>query len=115
MADTIAALLKPLAIPYISDASTLRVTLLYFVKNQYKILPYIFYWVLLPFGSLLANISTKPIYKLRSRLLANNLLTKTISLAIVRSRGMYLSPQARLSIYHPSRLFSLVQFSSRGN
>jgi len=51
---------------------------------------YIFYWVLLLFNSLLANASIKLIYKLKSRLLVNDLLIKIISLAIVGWALLYI-------------------------
>ncbi len=97
-------MLTPLTISQISDASTLRITLLLFVKLQYT------RFLLISNSSVLVKITfTKTIkyliQELKSLLFANNLLTKTNSLRYSRSTDTYLIPLSRLFIYYSSYLF----------
>ena len=68
-------ILMPATIVYNSNASTTRVTLLYFVKLVYTILLVKVNYVSPTVSALITN--TKPIYKLKSLLLAKEPFTKT--------------------------------------
>jgi hypothetical protein len=76
----------PAIMLYISEANILRVILLLFVELQWIRFPLIINSSSL--AILFARIITYPIWELKSLLFANELSTKTKSLAVANSSGM---------------------------
>ena len=98
---------NPWAIPYSSDAKTLRVTRLHLIDDQWTILALLF---------LSVSAITKPIWDERSQLLAKDESVKIINLreSLLVSSCTKRSPLEGLSICHCSRLLSCFACSSFG-
>ena len=114
VAESTIPMLKPVAILYISEARTLRVTLLHFVEDQCIMFPLSLYRDAVPSASLLTRAITKPIWELRSRLLAKELSTKTINLAVFKSIRTFRSLREGFFICQSKHLFNIVQSSLLG-
>jgi len=84
-----ALILNPWAIPYSSDASTLLITLLHFINNQ---------WIIFTLFIASARTSTYPIYNNKSLLFAKDASIKASNCKVVTSNLTYVSPLAGFSI-----------------
>ncbi len=92
-------------IPYISNASTLLVTLLLFVLLQQIRLLYRLNSLFLVFLFSFTSIIIKPIQELKSLLFINKPLINTYIFALFRSKITYLRLRSRFFVYYSRRLF----------
>ena len=106
MVNLIAApMLNLQAITQSSKASTLLVTLLHLINNQ---------WIILALYNAFSNTSIYPIYNKRSLLLVNKALVKVSRHNVLMSNLTNVRPLIRLLIYNYSYLLSAVTSSFLG-
>ena len=92
-------MLNPQAITQSSKASTLLVTLLYLVNNQY---------IILTLFIISTNTRIQPIYDKRSLLFINKASVNTSRRSMLMSSLIYVRPLSRLLIYYQSHLLSAI-------
>ncbi len=99
------AKLAPATILYISNTSTLLVTLLLFILLQQIRLLYRLNLLFPVFSFSFTSMIIKPIQELKSLLFINKPLTNTYIFALFRSKIMYLRPRSMFFVYQLRRLF----------